>query len=588
MLGAFFQKLRDRTSIRQQIALMAGLLCVLTVTAVAGAAAVLARQQAVADTDATLVTLARTMAQRLDSRMYERYREIQNIASFAPLAPIWSGDPAQIRSVLAQLQTTVPEYAWIGFATPDGTVRAATKGMLEGVSVATRPWFVHGLKGPTVEDVHDAKLLDGLLRTSPDQAPFRFVDVAMPVKDSAGRIIGVLGAHMSWRWADEVRASVLANERAVLDAELWVLSSEGDVLIGPASASSFARELLQRARSADGVALIDESGGEPTLTTIVPTGGQRDYPGLGWQVVARSPVTTALAPANRLFATIIGVGAFVALCGAFLALLLAGHTMRPLERLSRNVDLIGRDSGANMVGWQHGSQDVLVMSASIRSLLRRLGSVIESEREAREAAATLKSRAAEQMALAEERTRRLGQDLNELQQLAVTDPLTGLLNRRGFAPFGADAIGYFRRKGTPTTAVMLDIDHFKQINDTYGHIAGDAVLRSLGTILARLIRETDKAARFGGEEFVVLLRETAEPQALIIAERIRETVAMTSIMHDGLELKITVSAGVAAIAENDRDFEDVLERADRALYSAKTSGRNRVALASDLSPVQVA
>ncbi|MCJ8143968.1 sensor domain-containing diguanylate cyclase [Ancylobacter sp. A5.8] len=588
MLGAVFQKLRDRTSIRQQTALMAGLLCVLTVTAVAGAGAVLARRQAVADTDAALVTLARTMTERLDARMFERYREIRNVASFAPLSPVWTGDSAGIRSVLAQLQTTLPEYAWIGFATPDGTVRAATKGMLEGVSVAQRPWFTNGLKGPTVEDVHDAKLLDGLLRTSPDQAPFRFVDVAVPVKDDAGRVVGVLGAHMSWGWADEVRANVLANDRSVLDAELWVLSRDGEVLIGPANARSFAGQLLVRAGSADGVALIDDTGSTPTLTAVVATKGQGDYPGLGWLVVARSPVATALAPANRLFATIIAVGAFVALCGAFLALLLAGHTMRPLERLSRNVDLIGRDSGATMVGWQHGSQDVLVMSASIRSLLRRLGSVIESEREAREAAATLESRAAEQMALAEERTLRLGKDLHELQQLAVTDPLTGLLNRRGFGPFGADAMGYFRRKGTAAAVVMLDIDHFKKINDTHGHGAGDAVLRSLGTILARLVRETDKVSRFGGEEFVVLLRETGEAQALILAERIRETVAATSIMHDGRELNITVSAGIAAIIDGDRDIEDVVERADRALYSAKTSGRNRVALASDLASAQVA
>lgn len=582
MARSLFRGLRDRTSVRQQTALVGGLLCVAAVAIAAFSAASLARRQAVIDVESDLVTLARTMADRLDQHMFERYREIKNVGDLAPLKVIWRGDIKDVRAVLSQIQNTLPEYAWLGFATPDGKVRAATKGMLEGASVAQRPWFIKGMKGPTVEDVHDAKLLDQLLRTDPDQAPFRFVDVAMPIHLPDGTLAGVLGAHMSWTWAADVSTNVLRNHGdASGESELWIQAKDGSMLIGPDNAGKLSPAQIAHVRGAGNLTFIDKTGPQPMLTAVVATRGQGDYPGLGWMVVARRPIATAMAPANTLFATILGLGAAVAIVGAFLAWILAGRMMRPLDQLGRSIDRIGRDPTASNVEWQRGSRDVLHISASIRSLLRRLGSAQRNEREALQSVSAAEHAAAEQVRLAEQKTLQLGVDLDQLRRLADTDPLTGLLNRRAFMPYAADAMGHFTRYGRVFAILMIDIDHFKRVNDTYGHAVGDDVIRTIGDVIQGEVRETDKVARFGGEEYVVLVHESSVDGADILASRIREKTGDTAYISGGSQVRFTISAGVALPSGDDRDIEDVIKRADKALYDAKSSGRNRVVVSGD-------
>jgi diguanylate cyclase (GGDEF)-like protein len=123
---------------------------------------------------------------------------------------------------------------------------------------------------------------------------------------------------------------------------------------------------------------------------------------------------------------------------------------------------------------------------------------------------------------------------------------------------------------------MIDIDHFKRVNDRYGHPAGDVVIRKVGTIINDTIRTTDKVARFGGEEFVVLLNDNNAAGAAIIAERIRQTVASTVFEADNDRLLATISIGIAEAEKFDTDIDRIIERADRALYEAKSRGRNCV------------
>ncbi|AMJ62151.1 sensor domain-containing diguanylate cyclase [Bosea sp. PAMC 26642] len=573
-------RLADRLTVRQQTAVMTGLLCAATVAMVTIGAALLARREAVRDANLELATMARTMADSLDQNMFERYREIRNIVDLEPLRGIWQSDPAKIRGVLGQLQSTLPDYAWLGFATPDGTVRAATRGMLEGASVAQRPWFANGMKGPAVEDVHDAKLLDALLRRSPDAAPFRFVDVAMPVTAQNGAKLGVLGAHLSWNWASDVRANILFKHSPDLETDIWVLGRDGNVLLGPANAATFAPEHLTRSRDGNGTTFDDRSGERPMLTALVATKGQGDYPGLGWIVAARRPVDVALGPANALTMVIGLVGLLTAAAGAALAWLLAGTVTRPLTRLGSAIDLIGRDPAANNIQRQHGSRDILQLSAALRSLLRRLGTAERSAREAQDTIREVELRAELQAKAADEKTRRLGSDIHTLRALADSDPLTGLFNRRAFLPFAEDAMNYYKRYRRDLGILMFDIDHFKRVNDTFGHAAGDEVIRAVGKIIAGQIRLTDKVARIGGEEFVVLLRETDGAGAKLLANRIREQVQNTIVSQGLAQLSITISIGAAMAREGDRDIEDVIARADAALYTAKSAGRNQVVMAA--------
>ncbi|MCJ2023985.1 GGDEF domain-containing protein [Methylobacterium sp. J-067] len=123
---------------------------------------------------------------------------------------------------------------------------------------------------------------------------------------------------------------------------------------------------------------------------------------------------------------------------------------------------------------------------------------------------------------------------------------------------------------------MIDIDHFKHINDLYGHATGDAVIRQVEQILREAVRTTDKVARFGGEEFVVLLRDTDLNGAAVLADQIRQTVANTVFEPEGKCLRATISIGIAETEFIDGDIDHTIERADRALYAAKSGGRNCV------------
>ncbi|HEY1814253.1 MAG TPA: diguanylate cyclase, partial [Kofleriaceae bacterium] len=185
-----------------------------------------------------------------------------------------------------------------------------------------------------------------------------------------------------------------------------------------------------------------------------------------------------------------------------------------------------------------------------------------------------------------ERTHELAEANTRLAQLAVTDGLTGLYNHRHFHERLALEVERSQRSGLALSLLMLDVDHFKQFNDAYGHPAGDEVLRQLARVLADTRRANDVVARYGGEEFAVILVDTAKFTAAKVADRIRERV----LAHDFSEAVamtlqkrataggISVSLGVATFAEDGNDAEALVRSADTALYAAKRAGRNRVVL----------
>lgn len=166
----------------------------------------------------------------------------------------------------------------------------------------------------------------------------------------------------------------------------------------------------------------------------------------------------------------------------------------------------------------------------------------------------------------------------ELQRLATIDFLTGLLNRRQFFSLGNQEIKKAGRYGRPLSLIIYDVDHFKQVNDTFGHQAGDIVLREMSKAVHAQLRETDIAGRVGGEEFGIILPETATSEALILAERVRTAIESLAIDSGEAVLRITASFGVAGLVVEDKSLDQIFSRADEALYEAKKAGRNRVSL----------
>jgi len=172
---------------------------------------------------------------------------------------------------------------------------------------------------------------------------------------------------------------------------------------------------------------------------------------------------------------------------------------------------------------------------------------------------------------------KLQKDQAELEDLSHRDGLTGLDNYREFRRQLGEEAQRSLRYGRPFSLLMLDLDHFKQVNDTYGHLAGDEALRSLAGLIRREVRPVDRIARYGGEEFVIILPETATAGALATAERIRDIVATRPIPVNGdREVTLTVSIGVVTYPDDADTEETLVGAADQALYVAKNGGRNRV------------
>lgn len=165
---------------------------------------------------------------------------------------------------------------------------------------------------------------------------------------------------------------------------------------------------------------------------------------------------------------------------------------------------------------------------------------------------------------------------DELRRLATTDVLTGLVNRRHFFERAEQELARVRRYGEPAALILLDADHFKRINDTWGHGAGDEVLRRLAAVLREVPRITDLAGRLGGEEFGVLLPATDLEAARVLAERLREAMLAQALEIDGETVRFSASFGVTVLHPEDDSFDTALARADAALYAAKFAGRNRV------------
>lgn len=170
----------------------------------------------------------------------------------------------------------------------------------------------------------------------------------------------------------------------------------------------------------------------------------------------------------------------------------------------------------------------------------------------------------------------------QLRQHATTDALTGLDNRRHVMPQLHSEIARARRSGTTFSVIMGDLDHFKRVNDEHGHAAGDRVLKSVARIMRASIRTQDRAVRWGGEEFLILLPDTRADQARIAAEKIRRTVSGEAFDVNAHKIAITISMGVAEY-HGESEPDNLIERADNALYQAKRAGRDRVCVAQPVA-----
>lgn len=176
----------------------------------------------------------------------------------------------------------------------------------------------------------------------------------------------------------------------------------------------------------------------------------------------------------------------------------------------------------------------------------------------------------------------------QLETLAMTDELTGLAARRRIIDIGTREANRSNRHDTAVCLMMLDIDHFKEVNDSYGHAAGDAVLIEFARIITTLLRSIDDIGRMGGEEFLAVLPDTRLDQALTVAERIRHQIEQHTFRWDEHRIRLTVSIGLVQHPGSETSLDQLIMQADRALYATKAAGRNSIRLIDPVSQLPVA
>jgi len=560
---------RGPLSLRSQLSLVLGVLSLAVLGLVGGYLGNLATDELYAVQQAAVRATAQSAAELLATELRDREREIE-LLSLAPHlveGPLESG---RVRDSLDRRAALHDEFAWLGVAAPDGTVLQATGGMLAGRSVAQREWFIAARERVYVGDVHEAKLLATMLPAQPNGEPTRFIDFAAPIRDAEGRLRGVVGAHAHWRWITGLVEGVTRRQQPDSGIDALILDREGRVLypealkIAQAAGDSVLPKLVNGHFEGE-----LSFNGETYLTSEAPLQARTNAE-LGWRIIARQPLDKALRPVRALRRELVLLGLLAAAALTLAALLLARRISRPVEQLARIAGRVETERRIPDFPEKPAALELGRLSDAMRSMA---GSLLATERELQQANATLEAQV-------QERTAELQAANAALEHLATRDSLTGLHNRRSLDARLAEAQALDRRYGRQNGRVhgllLIDVDHFKRINDQFGHPAGDAVLRQLAQMLQGSVRVTDVAARFGGEEFAVLLPELAGAlEAVMAAEKIRTAVEQARFPEVD---RLTVSIGVSLASPEDADVRPLIDRADAALYEAKRGGRNAVVL----------
>ncbi|MCF8480562.1 MAG: sensor domain-containing diguanylate cyclase [Rhodospirillum sp.] len=509
-----------------------------------------------------LAEVAFNMGDKFDRGMFSRAAEIDLLAEMEALTD--PADPIHIRALLDRIQAAVPQFTWMGYLSPDGTVLAATGGVIEGSNVAHRPVFSQGIKGLYVGDVHEATMLAKALPSNPNGEPLRFVDLSRPIQGEDG-VSGILAAHLGWGWAREIQDSLIGPLRDRRNVEMFIVDRENRVLLAPLGSPLTSNPSGQPAQlpavfsggpdgPKEGWGIHVWPNGTRYLTGYAREQGYKSYPGLGWTVICRSPVSEALAPVGTLKLLTFNIGIATAIVFAFLAWLVAGRVTRPLRSITRAADGLRHGAiGANLP-YVGGSREIEYLSGSLRALVDTL-------------TATNNQRA-------------------KMETMALKDILTNLPNRTALRAHLDGLSGTKVLDGQAVAFLYMDLDGFKRVNDSLGHEAGDAVLRHCASRLIACLREGDLAVRMGGDEFVLLVHATPESWREVadaVAARVIAAITAPIPLDDGAVARVGTSIGIAAWPLDGESYGDVMHRADQTLYAVKRAGKGQAWFWVDLA-----
>ncbi|WLQ16798.1 diguanylate cyclase [Hahella aquimaris] len=620
--------------------------------------------------DRQFIGAASQLAEDLDRGIYARLRDIINVSSLPTIRHLREGQEDERRNILEALKKTQEYYAWIGFTDANGVVLQATNSLMEGLNVADQTWWLGGKAGPYVGDIR------GLHQDATSNPGFttklsNFIEMAAPIRNSQGLVIGVLGAYVSWDWASELTANVLRHQSQKF--ELLVVSQQDRVILGPEALLAMNIHLPDSLK-ANAIGLTQWPDGERYLTGFADTKGFRSFKGLGWTVVARQQAETALAPIRQLRTVIWRWGAIIAAAFALVGWVIAEQISRPLKSLAASARQI--KDGARLIAFrmqQSAPQEIHLLSDALSEMMQQLKSretalqrqyaeldmlyegapigivIVDQSMHCLRMNVKLAEWSGLQNTLVHGRTvtdlasELLGQFETQLSQtllsgtpsynaeaviegkaseverhflaaclplfeneqsgpvgaallisemtaqrqaeyFATHDSLTGLANRRFLTAYLFQELAMARRRKRKLALLYLDLDRFKAVNDTYGHDAGDALLKEVAFRLKSICRESDLISRLGGDEFVIV---ALDHKNLNNSARLAKSVIVSlsrPYILSGVHIHTSPSIGIAVYPDNADDETTLLRYADDAMYEAKKSGPGQYRYYSLIKP----
>jgi len=478
--------------------------------------------------DQQLTSSSTQSAREVGLWLNERLNDLKTFASSYEVTENIGGGAGSrhLPDFLNSVNRRFPDFEDLQVVTPDQRTVAFT-GRAPGKLHLPDDWLQKAREGESV--LGDPQRLDSTSAVT--------MEVAIPIQNAAGRFLGVLAARLNFQSIEQPVRDLIPGA----DGRVVVIRADGRSIVHIGSSSAaFPSATVRALEQADGASVsYAATDGADVL------GALAQVPGADWMTVAEIPAATAYADIRHLRnTTVLTVLALLLVVGS-LAYGLGLLVVLPLERLSRAADQVAG-----------GDLDVAVPVSGGGEMSQLTG-------------------------VFNDMVRRLREGRAELERLSVTDELTGLPNRRHLDGELERELQRHERHKRALAVLMLDVDRFKNLNDTLGHPAGDAVLRQLAKILQENTRKGDTVARFGGEEFIVILPETPAAGALKLAEKIRSAIeeARFIVGGDSTVVPVTVSIGLARFPEHGTTPESLVMVADEALYRSKQGGRNRVTTA---------
>ncbi len=453
----------------------------------------------------SLEQLAYQMSDKLEWGMYERYKDIQILSTLDSIRQP-SNTLADKRILLEQLQNLYPDYSWIGLTDTQGNILVSTGRLLEGKNASQRPWFQLAQTQTFVGDVHEALLLAKLL-PNPDNEPLRFVDIAAPVKDDRGNFQGVLGAHLSWQWARDIKRSLLEVMAQPELLDIFILSKNGHVLLAPSGFEDekliLPNNLLNTGESS-GYSLDAWSDRQKYLMAFAQSKGYQSYPGLGWKVVVRQRQDLAFAPVRSLQKQVLGTGLLLASFFAVLSWFNARRISDPIVSLIVAADRLSQGEKQVKIPGVKGKDELATLSKSLTHTLNTLEdrqrALVSELQQRQQAEASLRASENRYRTLSEslevkveERTANLRQRQQQLE--------TEIIERQK-AEQAAEAANLAKSK------FLANMSH--ELRTPLNAILGFARLMSRDSSLARSHQENLQIINSSGEHLLELINDVLD------------------------------------------------------------------------------